>query len=179
MGRQPWTSRLTVEQCLAYWDATALRVAGTFHAALGTKASISWKSDPEGTPLGTLRFEVWTDREGRRAIHVPPSSLNLDGKCAHSPGQTVRLAVTRPHFGGERFWFICECGKRVGRLYLPPKQTIFRCRVCYELTYRSAQEHNTRAECEREWVDYLQGVLWGEFWFRLSGRITRQKCKLS
>ena len=101
---------------------TAFRVAGTFDAALGTKAWISWRSDPEGTPLGTLRIEVWIDRAGRRAIHVPPQSLNLAGTCAHSPGQTVRLAVTRPHLGGERFWFICECGRRV-RAAIPAPRT--------------------------------------------------------
>ncbi len=165
VGRQPWTSRLTVEECL-YWDATAFRLAGVFDLAPDIKSSISWKSDPEGVPLGTLRFETWTDRAGRRAIHVPPQPLNLDGMYDHSPGQTVRLAVTRPHFGGERFWFICECGRQVGRLYLPPEEAIFRCRQCYELTYRSAQEHNTRAERDRGWVDYLQGLLWGEFRLR-------------
>ena len=158
VGRQPWTSRLTVEECLVCWNVAEFRLAKVFDAAPGTQASISWNSDPEGIPLGTLRFETWTDRVGRRAIHVPPQPLNLAGTCVHSAGQTVRLAVTQPHFGGERFWFICECGRRVGRLYLPHEQTIFRCRQCYELTYRSAQEHNTQAEREREWIDYLQGL---------------------
>ena len=55
--------------------------------------------------------------------------------------ETARLDVTRPHFGGVRFWFKClRCGRRVGKLYLPPGGRYFRCRRCYDLTYTSCQE---------------------------------------
>jgi hypothetical protein len=30
------------------------------------------------------------------------------------------------------------------RLYLPTGETVFRCRLCCDLTYLSSQEHNTR-----------------------------------
>lgn len=162
MGRRPWTLRLTVEECLCL-NVTELRVAGTFDATPGTKGSISWESGLEGIRFGPLRFEAWKDWAGSVAIRVPAQRLNLAGMSMRSPGQTVRLAVTRPHFGGERCWFLCECGKRVGRLYLPPEQSIFRCRHCHDLTYRSAQEHNTRAEKDREWVEYLQELLGEQF----------------
>ncbi|HEY2466817.1 MAG TPA: hypothetical protein VGI45_03100 [Terracidiphilus sp.] len=71
-------------------------------------------------------------------------------------GQTIRLTTTRPHFGGKRFWFLCECGKRAGRLYLPTGQTVFRCRLCYDLTFESAQQHNTRWEKMRPWLEHFQ-----------------------
>jgi hypothetical protein len=39
----------------------------------------------------------------------------------------LRLVTTRPRFGGVRWWFVCPlsargvpCGRRVGKLYLPP-----------------------------------------------------------
>jgi hypothetical protein len=32
------------------------------------------------------------------------------------------------------------CGRRVGKLYLPPGASYFGCRHCYELTYKSCQE---------------------------------------
>jgi len=55
--------------------------------------------------------------------------------------ETARLDVTRPHFGGVRFWFTClRCGRRVGKLYLPPGRRRFRCRRCYDLTYTSCRE---------------------------------------
>jgi hypothetical protein len=50
----------------------------------------------------------------------------------------------RPHLGGRRFWFVCGCGMRAGRLFLPPGQRAFRCRHCHSLTYRSAREHDQR-----------------------------------
>jgi hypothetical protein len=59
----------------------------------------------------------------------------------------VRLATTRPQFGGIRWWFICPlivngvpCGRRVGKLYLAPRARHFGCRHCHELTYTSCQE---------------------------------------
>jgi hypothetical protein len=59
----------------------------------------------------------------------------------------IRLVTTRPRFGGLRWWFLCPlgvngrtCGRRVGKLYLPPGGRYFGCRHCYDLTYTSCQE---------------------------------------
>jgi hypothetical protein len=60
----------------------------------------------------------------------------------------IRLVTTRPRFGGLRWWFICPllvvngrpCGRRVGKLYLPPHARYFGCRHCHDLTYTSCQE---------------------------------------
>lgn len=59
----------------------------------------------------------------------------------------VPLTTTRPRFGGVRWWFICPlkvngraCGRRVGKLYLPPSSSYFGCRHCHDLTYTSSQE---------------------------------------
>jgi hypothetical protein len=59
----------------------------------------------------------------------------------------IRLVTTRPRFGGQRWWFICPllvygrpCGRRVGKLYLPPGGRYYGCRHCYDLTYTSCQE---------------------------------------
>jgi hypothetical protein len=56
--------------------------------------------------------------------------------------ETIALTdTTEPFFGGLRFWWLCpECGRRCGILYLPPKRTYFKCRLCHRLTYRSSQE---------------------------------------
>ena len=59
----------------------------------------------------------------------------------------VSLTRTYPHFGGVRWWFTCplildgeRCGRRAGKLYLPPGAGHFGCRHCHDLTYRSCQE---------------------------------------
>ena len=48
--------------------------------------------------------------------------------------------------GGVRWWFLCTltcdgryCGRRVGKLYLPPGGRYYGCRHCYDLTYKSCQ----------------------------------------
>jgi hypothetical protein len=50
------------------------------------------------------------------------------------------------------FYFLCPgsddapCQKRAGKLYLPPGEHFFRCRACYDLTYRSVKEHDKRLD---------------------------------
>jgi hypothetical protein len=59
----------------------------------------------------------------------------------------IELASTVPRFGGLRWWFVCplvvrgrRCGRRAGKLHLPPGGRYFGCRHCYDLTYTSCQE---------------------------------------
>jgi hypothetical protein len=68
-------------------------------------------------------------------------------KEEESASYRVGLTTTRPRFGGLRWWFVCPlvkndvpCGRRVGKLYLPPGGRYFGCRTCYDLTYTSCQE---------------------------------------
>ncbi len=51
----------------------------------------------------------------------------------------IRIVVTTPHFGGQRWWWQCSrCGRRVGVLYAPG--VFWRCRTCYRITYTSSNE---------------------------------------
>lgn len=43
-------------------------------------------------------------------------------------------------------WDDAPCGRRVGKLYLPPGKDYFRCRVCHNLTYSSVKEHDKRVD---------------------------------
>ena len=141
MGREPWTSRLTVEECPIHLSAAAFNRSRVFRLPAGTSFTVSWPLS-NGSSLGSLRVEMRADWRG-------PHLFIGDG-------QIIRLTTTRPHWGGERFWFRCECSRRSGRLYLPAGEAVFRCRPCYELTYRSAQEHNTRAAKGRELIEYFR-----------------------
>lgn len=65
----------------------------------------------------------------------------------------VEVVATPCNFGGERYWFMCPlvkggrpCGRRVTKLYLPSGGRYFGCRQCYDLTYRSVQEHDKRVD---------------------------------
>jgi hypothetical protein len=60
----------------------------------------------------------------------------------------VPLLTSRLVSGGLRWWFRCPacrgggppCGRRVGKLYLPPGGKVFACRHCYDLAYTSSRE---------------------------------------
>jgi hypothetical protein len=68
----------------------------------------------------------------------------------------IRLETTPLHFGGFRWWGRCPlevsgapCGRRVGKLHLPPGGRYFGCRKCYGLTYQSAQRRDKRIDALR------------------------------
>jgi hypothetical protein len=150
MGRERWTSRLTVEGCPIYLSTAILSSAGAFRLPAGTSFTVSWPLS-NGSILGSLRVEMRVDWRG------PHLFVGADWRGPNllmGDGQMIRLTTTRPHLGGQRFWFRCECGRRSGRLYLPTGETVFRCRLCYDLTYQSTQEHNARAAKNRELIEY-------------------------
>ena len=52
--------------------------------------------------------------------------------------QQISLTSTLGRYGGYLRWFTCPgCQKRVGKLYLPPGEQIFLCRLCHRLGYRA------------------------------------------
>ena len=53
----------------------------------------------------------------------------------------MEIDKTDAYFGGQRKWIICNCGKRVRKLYRPESKTLFKCRICHDLMYQS-QESN-------------------------------------
>ncbi len=154
MGRSPWATRLTVERCPIHLSAVAFCPAGVFEYPVGRTFAASWPIS-DGSNLGRLRIEVRADGHGRKILFVCQQDLNFGGRVLMGAGQQIPFTITRPHFGGARFWFVCECSKRVARLYLPTGETLFRCRICYDLTYQSSREHNTRAAKDR-------APAWGE-----------------
>src|SRR5258708_6810979 len=141
MGRQPWTSRLTVEKCPIHLCATRLRNLGFFRFSLGNRGTIEWKSEDE--LMGTLKYRIIDDGNGGISLFFPHQIFNF-APPHQGLGQTIRFTSTQPNWGGVRYWFKCDCGRRSGRLYLPPSETLFRCRPCYDLTFRSSQEHSKK-----------------------------------
>jgi hypothetical protein len=87
-------------------------------------------------------------------------------RAGEEMGVNIHLDTTALHFGGRRWWGICPlvmngqaCNRRVGKLYLPPGGRYFRCRICYRLTYRGAQEHDKRVDALRRNPAELYGIL--------------------
>ena len=148
MGRKPWSSRLTTEDCSCL-SATELHRTGVFKSRTGCPWRWYWRR-PSGPEL-TLDFTI---------VEVPGRALGLQLNCAFgvrvSGIRIVEITTTKPYLGGRRYWFLCpfvrdsiRCGRRVGRLYLPPSQQLFGCRRCYDLTYQSSQRHDKRLDAFR------------------------------
>ena len=104
--------RRTVEETWTI-DIGTLRRAGY----VGEPAPNWWKS---GDKLCVLGFWPKTWRDGW--IH-----------------QTLWTEEVPWRFGGQRFYFRCDCGRRVEKLHSSARGRPWRCRHCYDLTYVTRQ----------------------------------------
>jgi len=135
LHRRPQAKRQTVESFLTL--AIEALVRGRILLLLGSQTN------------GTL---YWTNAAGEQAAWVGYEADMMDpanswlrlrfGAPDRQTGQqrevsqTVPLTATRPHVGGQRWWFVDD-GYRVGRLYLPIGGERFRCRRALGLVYSS------------------------------------------
>jgi hypothetical protein len=95
----------------------------------------------------SVTYQVFTDSAYESHLRLFYTwTWNGSGE-PQSADYAVQLARTVPRFGGLRWWFICPltadgrlCGRRVGKLYLPPRASYFGCRHCYDLSYTSRQQ---------------------------------------
>jgi hypothetical protein len=149
LGRSAWSDRGTVDDCIAFLCATVHR--GFLLSPTGTEEVFSWSCNVPRLMLSPVTCVMVEGDDGERSIAIPRQYLGSFGL-----GQIINLCKTKPHFGGVRYWFTCRCGRRVGRLYVSEGETTFLCRLCHGWTYRSCQEHNTRAEKEKELIEWFR-----------------------
>src|SRR5215472_7420230 len=114
MGRWPGDGRRTVERTRTIEIGT-LRRAGY----VGKPARDWWESRNKLNNLG-----IW------------PKSWR-DG-FIHLPNQILCTEEVPWRFGGQRFYFVCDCGRRVEKLHAF-RDRPWRCRHCYNLTYATRQ----------------------------------------
>jgi hypothetical protein len=127
--------KVVVEHCLALdavrWQRAGILAANVRHR--GSDVGVSYEVDTMDLSRPSVRLwssRVWTSTRGQDSAEY-----------------RVSLTTTRPPFGGLRWWFLCPllvsarpCGRRAGKLYLPPHGQYFGCRRCHDLTYTSCQE---------------------------------------
>jgi hypothetical protein len=167
MGRDSWSNRKTVEQCRCL-DILQLTRKGCLRGYC--KAQIEWRNN-NGEVISSMGIEISINQKDSFEDHARLfyAAQNVNTGESRNLNYDVGLVSTPCHFGGVRYWFICPgipgsgfCGKRVGKLYLPPGEVYFGCRDCYNLTYRSCKEHDSRlsALMKRPWE--LQRLLESE-----------------
>ncbi len=140
MAGRPFSSRrLWVERCVAC-DIASIR--NTLRAAFQGVPPESWNW-PSATATTTLP----------------------DGRTAY---QTLGLTVTKPRFGGLRWWYVCPgCKRRARKLYNTGDDPRLLCRRCRGLVYECQyQKHpllvylrrlrkEQSPEYERKWLHAL------------------------
>ena len=135
------SKRQTVEDGLTLSAATLMRI-GLLRANLhGSGGSVVWRNTATGERSASIGCDpnVW-DEHGRLRLHY---TRNDTDKVDYR----VAVTSTALPWGGRRWWFTCPlvrnnvpCGRRCGKLHLPPGGRYFGCRRCYGLTYTSCQE---------------------------------------
>lgn len=102
----------------------------------------SWSRNGEqvaSVGIETSREQIQLSYQSRRA-----------GRDSVQHDYPVRITWTPCHFGGERPWFHCpSCDRRVGKLY---GGSVFACRHCMRLNYRSQQASKRDRALDRAWA---------------------------
>jgi hypothetical protein len=151
MGRNRWTSRLTVEECHSI-EIGALVRAGAFVAHPATLSSITI-DDNSGQRIWGITFRIFPDRTGATAVHFYHPVASTLSSPEWIQQQIVQITSTKCNFGGFRRWFKCSivrdgylCKRRTRTLYATPYEKLLGCRQCHNLTYESAQTHDKRID---------------------------------
>ena len=126
-----YEKKTTVEQCL---------VLAPRNFSERSVRSFTWSNTRTGDVVAYCRYELHPAEEDiepwvRMYYTRPPQE---------QAGMDIGLTSTPLTWGGSRWWFNCplHCGRRVGKLYLPPEERHFGCRHCHKLTYKICQEEH-------------------------------------
>ena len=140
MGRLPWTNRNTVEESKVLEISLLIR-NGFFCGA--RSGLITWKNGEKVTGSVSLEVSIEHGLLSADCARLRYSTFNGPADEAIDLNYSVGLVTTQCNYGGVRWWFVCpgpNCGRRVGKLYLPARAAEFWCRNCHDLTYESCRE---------------------------------------
>ena len=143
---RPGGKKRTVEECRCL-DVADFRRKDLLRFGLHASGSLNWYRGDNPEPIASVGYAVETMNQERPTLRVAYTLADTNQVFDYR----IPLAVTRPHFGGQRWWFRCPlvvndrpCLRRARKLYL--RRGYFGCRRCHDLTYESAQEHDKRLD---------------------------------
>lgn len=133
--------KYTVSECLTI-DLTELRKSGVLskHALRrGMSFSKIMRWSRNGELLASISLIINTTGKSE----PPHIRLRYTNGAGQPVDELFVVSYQEMHFGGERAWLTCICGRRTKALHNPPESAVFRCRECHDLTYKSCQESHT------------------------------------
>jgi hypothetical protein len=148
-----WNKKTTVEDCRSL-PISVLARAGVFRQGPGHYWTWRWYvgEGEDKKETASMGMTTWGTAGRVTALQFTYTIMRPTGE-KESLDYRVEVVATPCNFGGERYWFVCplvkgeyRCGRRVTKLYLPSGGKYYGCRHCYDLTYRSAQEHDKRVD---------------------------------
>jgi hypothetical protein len=130
--------KLTVEACLDL-NINELNRKGVLKRR-NYRGRFRW-ADQADNEILVLPYEIMSVGKRSRCLRV---TYLVESNGIPYPAELgIRLTTTKLVSGGSRWWFECpKCNKRMGKLYLPPGENAFACRLCYNLTYQSNQRES-------------------------------------
>ena len=110
---------------------------------------MTWTWSAMGFKNESIALIIYSGKEGEEYMQLQYTFENQFAEVQAEFDYKVMFERVPCNLGGYRRWFICPlvkdgeiCGRRIGKLYLPPDSFLgyFGCRHCYELTYLSSRE---------------------------------------
>src|SRR5579871_6464647 len=118
-GSGSWERQSTkarVDDCLCLPVERLIRLGVIRPGATG---SLDWRSSPDGVRCASIGYSVLPRDDGLLLVLTYRVNQTLD------IAMPIVMETTAPHFGGERWWFLCPlavdgvpCRRRVAKLYL-------------------------------------------------------------
>ena len=113
--------------------------------------TVQWKNAlDEVTGSIDLRSMIGADISGGGYVRLFYTITDRSSGKKGNLDYQIGLSTSPCHYGGVRYWFLCPlakdgqpCQRRTTKLYLTGGAGYFGCRVCYDLTYKSCQEHDS------------------------------------
>ncbi len=105
-----------------------------FHRGGHSLGSFEWTNTSTGKRIASISYVVDCVNMTMKLFYT----ITDENKLVND---SIPLTTQKTNFNGSRFLFKCpSCYARVANLYLPNGALYFRCRRCYNLTYRSCNE---------------------------------------
>jgi len=129
-----WPTKPVVEDGLTL-DLCRLIREGLVVPGSSVAGSLVWRHSTTGGETFSVGYHasLLSPGSGWLRLYYTAAGMSLDYR--------IELTVTRPYFGGTRWWFVCPVeGVRAAKLYSPPRSCLFLSRKGLRLAYRSQNQ---------------------------------------